>query len=91
VAGASAAPFHLVVTDVVLPGLSGPELAARLRLVRPEVRALFMSGYGQRAIVHCKVLDSSVVLLEKPFTSEQLLAHVRDALDGVPASVRGDG
>jgi CheY-like chemotaxis protein len=76
-----AGAIDLLVTDVIMPGMTGRELVARLRRPRPELRTLFMSGYGQRAIAHHGVLDSSAILLEKPFTSDQLLTLVRSTLE----------
>jgi FixJ family two-component response regulator len=68
--------------------MNGSDLVNRLRRNRPALRALFISGYGHLAIVHHRILDADAVLLEKPFTSEQLLTHVRAALTGIAASVR---
>ncbi len=76
-----AGAIDLLVTDVIMPGMTGRELVARLRRPRPELRTLFMSGYGQRAIAHHGVLDSNAILLEKPFTSDQLLTLVRSTLE----------
>jgi DNA-binding response OmpR family regulator len=73
--------IQLLVTDVVLPGMSGPELVDRLGRTLPALQTLFMSGYGQRAIAHHGVIDSGATLLEKPFTSEQLLTLVRAMLE----------
>ena len=73
--------IHLLVTDVVMPGMTGLDLVLRLRRSRPALRAIFMSGYGQRAIAHHGLLDANELLLEKPFTSERLLMLVRAALD----------
>jgi PAS domain S-box-containing protein len=74
-------PIHLLVSDVVLPGMTGIDLMLRLSRARPALRVVFMSGYGQRAIAHHGLLDASAMLLEKPFTSEQLRMLVRAALD----------
>ena len=82
--------IHLIVSDVILPGMNGPDLVSRLRRSRPELRALFISGYGHLAIVHHGLLDPEAVLLEKPFTSEQLLTYVQGSLTGVAASTRTD-
>jgi CheY-like chemotaxis protein len=82
--------IHVIVSDVILPGINGPDLVARLRVSRPHLRALFISGYGHRAIVHNRILDADAVFIEKPFTSEQLLTYVRAALRGVAASTRTD-
>jgi two-component system cell cycle sensor histidine kinase/response regulator CckA len=82
--------IHVVVSDVVLPGINGADLVQRLRRNRPDLKALFISGYGHLAIVHHRILDADAVLLEKPFTSDQLLTYVRAALTGVAASTRAD-
>jgi PAS domain S-box-containing protein len=73
--------IHLLVTDVIMPGITGTELASRLRQTKPQLRALFMSGYGQKAIAHHGVLEPNAILLEKPFSSEQLLWLVRSTLE----------
>jgi PAS domain S-box-containing protein len=73
--------IHLLITDVIMPGMSGRELETRLRLSRRTLLTLFMSGYGRRAIAQHGVLDSNALLLEKPFTSDQLLTLVRTALE----------
>ncbi len=81
VARGHAAPIHLLLTDVVMPGLSGRELAARLREVHPETRVLYMSGYSDEAIAHHGVLDPGVPFLEKPFGPDALTRKVREVLD----------
>jgi len=73
--------IQLLVTDVIMPGMTGSDLMERLRRTRPAMRALFMSGYGHRAITSHGVLDASATLLEKPFTSVQLLTLVRSSLE----------
>jgi DNA-binding NtrC family response regulator len=73
--------IDLVVTDVIMPGMTGCNLVVYLRRARPGLRALFMSGYGQHAIAHHDVLASNAILLEKPFTSDQLLSLVRSTLE----------
>ena len=73
----------LVITDVVMPEMSGPQLIAALRQERPELGALFISGYTENAIVHQGVVDPGVELLEKPFLPETLLRRVRALLGGV--------
>jgi DNA-binding response OmpR family regulator len=72
---------HLLLTDVVMPGQSGKELAQEVTRQRPDVRVLYMSGYSQDVIVHQGVLEAGVHLIEKPFSSDALLARVRDVLD----------
>ncbi len=74
-------PPQLVVTDVVLPKLNGRELFERLRIQRPDLRVLYMSGYSGDTISHHGILNEGVVLIQKPFTVEQLLSKVRAALD----------
>ncbi|MBV8897721.1 MAG: response regulator [Acidobacteriaceae bacterium] len=73
----------LIFTDVVLPGgISGAEVVARGRTIRPRLKALFTSGYSRNAIVHHGRLDRGVSLIPKPFTYEELAGRVRDILDG---------
>jgi two-component system, cell cycle sensor histidine kinase and response regulator CckA len=72
---------HLLVTDVVMPEMNGRELAARLREARPELKALFVSGYSASALAPRGVLDEGVHFLQKPFSLEDLATSVRQALD----------
>jgi two-component system cell cycle sensor histidine kinase/response regulator CckA len=74
------APIHLMITDVVMPGLNGRELAERLSPLRPGLRVLFMSGYMENTIAHRGLLDPDVAYLQKPFMPEQLLTKVRATL-----------
>ncbi|MBK9035602.1 MAG: PAS domain S-box protein [Myxococcales bacterium] len=76
-----AGPIDLVVTDVVMPLLGGPELVTRLSQDRPGVRALYMSGYADDAVGNHGLIDADAALLAKPFTPKDLVRKVRDALD----------
>ncbi len=72
--------LHLLLTDVVMPGMSGRELADEIKRMHPEIRILFMSGYTSDAIVHRGVLDEGLSLLTKPFTRSGLLQKVHEML-----------
>lgn len=72
---------HLLFTDVVMPGMSGSELAEKARAIRPDLRILFTSGYTRNAIVHNGRLDPGVEMIAKPFTYQALAARVRAILD----------
>ncbi|GIF26461.1 PAS domain S-box-containing protein [Actinoplanes tereljensis] len=73
--------IDLLVSDVVMPGMLGKELAERLVSVRPDTRVLYMSGYAQPVLHSQGTLDPGVALLEKPFTADDLLTAVRNRLD----------
>jgi two-component system, cell cycle sensor histidine kinase and response regulator CckA len=81
-----AAPIDLLLTDVIMPQLSGPELAKRLAPSRPDMKVLFMSGYTDDSIVRHGVLSAAMSFLAKPITVAALTAKVREVLDSpVPA------
>jgi CheY-like chemotaxis protein len=74
-------PIELLVTDVVMPTMSGKETARRLQLLYPEMKVIYMSGYTDDVIVHFGVLESGLNFLEKPFSPEVLASKVREVLD----------
>jgi len=80
--------IHLLLTDVLMPGLSGPDLAQRLVRRRPAMRVLYMSGFGQQMAVASKLVGGQQAFLHKPFTPEMLTLTVRDLLDRQPDAVR---
>jgi PAS domain S-box-containing protein len=81
--------IHLLLSDVVMPGMNGIELWERLRLERPALPALFVSGWASEAVVNHGILDGQVPFLQKPFSVHQLAAKVRDVLDAAAARATG--
>jgi two-component system cell cycle sensor histidine kinase/response regulator CckA len=75
-------PIHLLLTDVVMPGMNGPALARNFAESHPETKVLYMSGYAGHTIDRHGVLESGVLLLEKPYTRDALTRKVRAALNG---------
>ena len=69
-----------MLTDVVMPNLSGRELADRLEKLRPGIKVLFMSGYTDDAIVHHGVLEEGAEFIQKPFSPDELAVKVREVL-----------
>jgi len=77
----SAHVLDLVISDVVMPTMGGPELVARLRTLRPTAKVLYMSGYTGDDLSRRIGQESSTAMLEKPFSASALLRAVRDVLD----------
>jgi len=73
-------PIDVLVTDVVMPGIGGRELAERVARIRPEIKILYMTGYTDQAIVHHGILETDAVLLQKPFTLGTLALKLREIL-----------
>jgi CheY-like chemotaxis protein len=86
-------PIHVLLTDVVMPGMNGREMAERLTQKRGDMKVVYMSGYTDDAIVRHGVLDKGVPFLSKPFTPESLAHKLREVLDssGNDARRRADG
>jgi hypothetical protein len=72
--------IHLMLTDVVMPGMSGVELSKRLAPMQPEMKVLFMSRYTADAIVHQGILESGIAFIQKPFSMDSLTHKVREVL-----------
>ncbi len=77
-------PINLLLSDIVMPGMNGRDLAGQLSRIRPDLKVLFMSGYTHNAIVHHGVLEEGLAFLEKPFTPEALAVKIRQVLRSLP-------
>ena len=74
-------PIDLIITDIVMPRMGGRELVERVVTARPTIRALYLSGYTDEAVMRHGVLEAGAAFLQKPFTSRQLMTKVRQILD----------
>ena len=77
-----AGPIHLLLTDVIMPGISGRQLAERIHKKHPQTKIIYMTGYTDDMVVQHKVLEPGVNMLQKPFTRLDLASKVRSTLDG---------
>lgn len=85
-------PIHLLLTDVVMPQMSGRQLAAHLSKLHPEMKVLYMSGYTDDAIIRHGVLEPGLAFIQKPFTIDTMIQKVREVLDSpVECLVSGTG
>jgi two-component system, cell cycle sensor histidine kinase and response regulator CckA len=73
-------PIHLLLADIVMPGMQGDEVARRLRTIRPETKILFMSGYTKRAVADSLVAESGAAFIPKPFSLPELTEKLRSIL-----------
>ena len=90
IAAAHKGAIDILVTDVVMPRLSGRELASRIAAVRPNVKVLFISGYTDDSIFRHGVLEGGVAYLQKPFNLKAIAQKIREVLDGQPAAVHSE-
>jgi CheY-like chemotaxis protein len=75
-------PVDLVLTDMVLPGIGGSEIAARILKIHPDAKVLYTSGYTDDVIIRRGLIERGAAFLEKPFTPNALARKVREILDG---------
>jgi len=80
-AASHAGPIHLMITDVIMPGLAGPQAARRIREQRPGIKVLYISGYGTEAMTRDGTLPEGESVIDKPFRTELLVRKVRELLD----------
>jgi CheY-like chemotaxis protein len=84
-------PIHLLLTDAIMPGMSGRELATHVAEHREGIKILYMSGYTDDAVVRHGVLAAEVAFLQKPFTPDALARKVRNVLDDRPSGPHEQG
>jgi len=81
-------PIHLLLTDLIMPGINGRELARRVCAMRPETKVLYMSGYTENVITHNAILEEGIALLQKPFSLSTLKTKVREKLSSASRAQR---
>jgi two-component system, cell cycle sensor histidine kinase and response regulator CckA len=81
VAGKHQGTIHLILTDIVMPGLSGPETVQKFKQTHPSAHVIFMSGYSDKAIQHHFLMENEMVFLQKPFRPDELSNRIRELLD----------
>ena len=74
-------PVHLILTDIVMPGMGGQELVQHVKTIHPEIKVLYMSGYTEQTSLHQGLSDLEHCYLQKPFEAQGLLKRVREMLD----------
>ena len=70
--------IHMLLTDVIMPGISGRELARRVQRLRPDIKVLYSSGYTDDAIIHYGVLDTGTDFIQKPYSPVQLIQKIQE-------------
>ncbi|HET8578332.1 MAG TPA: response regulator [Methylomirabilota bacterium] len=90
IAAGHAGPIHLLLTDVVMPGMGAKELADRLRPGRPELKVVYMSAYTAEVMGQHGVIETDVPFIAKPFTPDFLIRKIREVLQPRPAYRRPD-
>ena len=78
--------IHLLLTDVVMPGVGGRELATRISMMRPGIHVLYMSGYTENVITTGGLLEQGLAFLQKPFSPAALVQKIREVLSHTPAT-----
>ncbi len=82
--------FDVMLTDVVMPKMNGPELAEEMGKIVPDLRVLYMSGYMDKVIVDRGVLDRDFIFIDKPFSGEAMLRKLREAIERDPNAKADD-